>query len=108
MMFDRFDPFEKKSFASLLGIVFLICLIRWGRVFCFLHGDGVFDVLKSLRMVLDVLDRGKWLLLPLPFTGESFDNFVPNWIILRCPSFFFSFLFYFILFIYFFFFTVFD
>ena len=82
-MFDRFDPFEEESFASLLRIVFLICLICWGRVFCFLHGDGVFDVLEPLEMVLDVLDplgmvldvldRGKSLLLPLPYGRLSLE-----------------------------------
>ena len=55
-MFDRFHPFEEESSASLLRIVFLICLIFWGRVFCLFHGDGVFDVLEPLEMVLDVLD----------------------------------------------------
>ena len=44
MMFDRFDPFEEESFASLLRIVFLICLIGWGRVFYVLHWDDVLDV----------------------------------------------------------------
>ena len=63
-------------------------MICWGRVFCFLHGDGVFDVLEPMKMVLDVLDllgtvfdvldRGKRLLLSLPLTEESFDNFVLN------------------------------
>ena len=58
-----------------------------GKSLCFLHGDGVFNVLEPLRMVLDVLDplgivfnvldREKSLLLPLPYTGQSFDNFVP-------------------------------
>ena len=37
----------------------------------------VLDVLDPLVMVFDVFDRGKSLLLPLAFTGESFDNFVP-------------------------------
>ena len=87
VMFNRFDPFKEESSPSLPRIVFLICLICWGRVFYFLHGDGVFNVLEPLKMVLDVLnplvmvfdvfDRGKSLLLPLAFTGESFDNFVP-------------------------------
>ena len=68
--------------------MFLICLICWGKVFCFLHRDGVFDVLEPLKMVLnvldllgivfDVLDQGKRFLLPLPLTEESFDNFMLN------------------------------
>nr|POE90752.1 hypothetical protein CFP56_27336 [Quercus suber] len=53
MMFDKFDLFDEEYFASLLRIVFLIC---WGKVFCLLHGDGVFDVLEPLKMVLNVLD----------------------------------------------------
>ena len=86
----------------------MICLICWGRVFYFLRGDGVFDVLEPLKIVLDVLDPlgmvfdvleplkmvlyvlnplgmvfdvldwGKRLLLPLSLIEESFDNFVLN------------------------------
>ena len=77
MMFDRSDPFEEEYFASLLRIVFLICLIYWGRVFCFLHGDGVFDVLEPQKMVLGMLDP-LGIVLDL-LTRESFDNFVSNW-----------------------------
>nr|POE66082.1 hypothetical protein CFP56_33894 [Quercus suber] len=104
VMLDRFDPFKEESSASLLRIVFLICLICWGRVFYFLGRDGVFDVFEPLKIVLDVLDPlgmifdvleplkmvlyvldplgmvfdvldwGKKLLLAL-----SFDNFVLNY-----------------------------
>ena len=69
--------------------MFLICLIYWGRDFCFLYGDGAFyvleplkmfldvlgplgmvlDVLDPLRMVFDVLDWGKSL---LSLTKDSF------------------------------------
>ena len=66
-----------------MKILFLICMICWGRVFCFLHGDGVFDVLESLKMVLNVLDPLRIVFDVLdwgkrPLTEESFDNFVLN------------------------------
>ena len=41
--------------------------------------EKALDMLELVGMVLDVLEWGKSLLLPLPLIRESFDNFVLNW-----------------------------
>ena len=45
----------------------------------------VLDVFDPLRMVFNVLDRGKSLLLPLLSTKKSFRALIG--VILKCPSF---------------------